>query len=212
MYQIILNGSELAVTERPTYIRLQSNGAYGLCERADAQGIAYEGTPYHVQGFPDLGGEDIQTVILYEIDGGKRLMNTAAQAAATRTLTEIAFVTMAENDTIPQTTAAEHPEAFPAWATGVSYAVGQYRTYQSTLYRCVQAHTSQSDWTPDTAASLWTLAADPTEEYPEWIAPTGAHNAYAMGDKVTHNGTRYVSTVDSNVWEPGVYGWEEVSE
>ena len=75
--------------------------------------------------------------------------------------------------------------------------------------RCVQAHTSQATWTPEDAASLWTRIADPAQEWPEWIQPTGAHNAYAKGAKVTHAGKRWVSDVDANTWEPGVYGWTE---
>ena len=52
----------------------------------------------------------------------------------------------------------------------------------------------------------------PSEEYPEWVRPTGAHDAYAQGAKVTHNGKKWTSNVENNVWEPGVYGWTEVIE
>ena len=89
---------------------------------------------------------------------------------------------------------------------------GDIRQYNGLLYRCAQPHTSQSDWTPTAAASLWTRIADPTQEWPEWIQPTGVHDAYAKGAKVSHNGKHYVSTADANVWEPGVYGWTEVTE
>ena len=101
---------------------------------------------------------------------------------------------------------------FDAWnADGVSYAKGDIRQYNGLLYRCIQAHTSQSDWTPSAAVSLWTRIADPTQEWPEWIQPTGAHDAYASGAKVSHNGKHWISTADANVWEPGVYGWEEAT-
>ena len=50
----------------------------------------------------------------------------------------------------------------------------------------------------------------PSEEYPEWVRPTGAHDAYAQGAKVSHNGKKWTSDVGGNVWEPGVYGWTEV--
>ena len=95
------------------------------------------------------------------------------------------------------------------WEAGVSYAVGNIRRYDGQLYRCVQAHTSQADWTPDTAVSLWVRIADPADEWPEWSQPVGAHDAYQTGDKVSHGGQHWVSTVDGNVWEPGVYGWEK---
>ena len=52
---------------------------------------------------------------------------------------------------------------------------------------------------------------DPTEEIPEWVQPDST-NPYMAGDKVTHNGAIWTSTVDNNVWEPGIYGWEEVDE
>lgn len=215
MYTITKSGVEIAVTERPTYIRLQSNGAFGLCTREKAQGIAWEGTPYHVEGFPAIDREGIETVTLTEIDGGKRITQNEQQAASSRKIAEVAFITMAEADTIPQTVAVQYPEAFPAWQPNVAYKLNQYRTDtvdgETKLYRCVQAHTSQEGWEPHSAASLWTLAADPGEEWPAWIYPTGAHNAYALGAQVTHNGKRWRSTVANNVWEPGAYGWEEVT-
>lgn len=52
----------------------------------------------------------------------------------------------------------------------------------------------------------------PSEEYPEWVRPTGAHDAYAQGAKVSHNGKKWTSDIAANVWEPGVYGWTEVIE
>ena len=52
-------------------------------------------------------------------------------------------------------------------------------------------------------------AGDPAEEWPEWSQPIGAHDAYAAGDKVSHNSKHWVSNVNANVWEPGVYGWDE---
>ena len=101
---------------------------------------------------------------------------------------------------------------FDEWnAGGVAYAKGDIRQYNGLLYRCAQPHTSQSDYTPSTAVSLWTRIADPTQEWPEWIQPTGAHDAYAKGAKVSHNGKHWISNVDNNVWEPGVYGWTEAA-
>lgn len=97
-------------------------------------------------------------------------------------------------------------------AESVEYVSGDIRQYNGLLYRCVQAHTSQATWTPEAAASLWTRIADPAQEWPEWIQPTGAHNAYAQGAKVSHNGKHWISDVGANVWEPGVYGWTEQVE
>lgn len=121
----------------------------------------------------------------------------------------IVFVTLAEAGQIDDVTAGEHSDMFSEWAYPVAYSQGQLRRYGDKLYRCVSAHTSEADWTPDRAVSLWTAVADPKEEWPEWSQPVGAHDAYNKGDKVSHDGRHYISDVDANVWEPGVYGWTE---
>lgn len=125
----------------------------------------------------------------------------------------IVFVTLAESGSIDDVTASEHASTFAEWQSGVSYKVGNIRRYgEGLLYRCIQDHTSQDDWTPDAAVSLWVNISDPAEEWPAWSQPVGAHDAYQTGDKVSHNGKHWKSTVDNNVWEPGAYGWEEVNE
>lgn len=96
---------------------------------------------------------------------------------------------------------------FPDWETSKSYAVGDRVKYNGLLYKCVQAHTSQADWTPDVVPALWVRTS--TEEWPEWIQPTGAHDAYAKGSKVSHNGKHWISDIDANVYEPGAFGWTE---
>lgn len=96
---------------------------------------------------------------------------------------------------------------FEDWQTDTVYSVGDRRKYDGLLYRCVQAHTSQADWTPPAVPALWVRTS--TEEWPEWIQPTGAHDAYSKGDKVSHNGKHWISDVDANIWEPGAYGWSE---
>lgn len=113
--------------------------------------------------------------------------------------------------TAPDAVLLAQPMAmYDEWsADSVAYTLNDIRQYNGLLYRCVQAHTSQATWTPEDAPSLWTRIADPAQEWPEWIQPTGAHNAYAKGAKVSHNGKHWISDVDANVWEPGVYGWTE---
>ena len=108
--------------------------------------------------------------------------------------------------TLDDETALTGVELFPMWPIGRAYAVDDRVQYGGILYKCVQAHTSQADWTPDITPALWVAVS--IEEYPEWVQPTGAHDAYNIGDKVTHNGKTWVSDVDNNVWEPGVYGWK----
>lgn len=104
-------------------------------------------------------------------------------------------------------TALTGVELFPAWTVGKAYAVSDRVQHVGILYKCVQAHTSQADWTPDTTPALWVVVS--IDEYPEWVQPTGAHDAYNTGDKVSYNGKHYICTADANVYAPGVYGWEE---
>lgn len=108
---------------------------------------------------------------------------------------------------LPDEEAETVTDLFPDWEEGKAYIVGDRVKYNSLLYRCVQAHTSQADWTPDAVPALWVRTS--TEEWPEWIQPTGAHDAYNQGDKVSHNEKHWISDIDANVYEPGVYGWIE---
>lgn len=98
------------------------------------------------------------------------------------------------------------PTMFPKWETDTAYTVGERIEHNGTLYRVVQAHTSQADWTPNVTPALWVAVS--LDEYPQWVQPTGSHDAYKVGDKVTYNEQKWVSIVDANVWQPGVYGWE----
>lgn len=115
-------------------------------------------------------------------------------------------------DTLEDSTALDYIELFPMWKEDIAYEVGARVRYADILYKCLQAHTSQSTWNPEDAASLWArvLIPDP-ETIPEWIQPDST-NPYMTGDKVTHNGKTWICNIDNNVWEPGVYGWDEVTE
>jgi chitodextrinase len=98
---------------------------------------------------------------------------------------------------------------YPAWREEVEYAVGDRVLYNDVLYRVLQTHTSQATWTPDISANLFAKVLIPdVNVIPEWEQPDST-NPYMIGDKVKHNGKTWVSIVDNNVWEPGIYGWEE---
>ena len=113
------------------------------------------------------------------------------------------------SESLPDQTASEVPYLFPVWRPDTEYAAGDRRRFGMTLYKCVQTHTSQDNWTPDVTPALWARAYDPAVEWPEWVQPTGAQDAYMTGDKVSHNDRHWVSMADYNTWEPGVYGWDE---
>ena len=103
--------------------------------------------------------------------------------------------------------ALENIYLYPKWAEGLEVKVDERYRYGDTLYKCVQQHTTQADWTPDVSPALWVVVS--LDEFPAWRQPTGAHDAYNQGDKVSHNEKHWISDVDANVWEPGVYGWTE---
>lgn len=99
---------------------------------------------------------------------------------------------------------------YPAWREEVTYTTGQRVRHDGTLYKVLQDHTSQADWTPEAAPSLFAKVLIPDENViPAWEQPDST-NTYKKGDKVTHNGKMWVSDVDNNSWEPGVYGWSAI--
>ena len=102
------------------------------------------------------------------------------------------------------------PNLYPTWKVETNYSVDDRVLYNGVLYKVLQEHTSQADWTPNVAPSLFTKVLIPDENViPEWEQPDST-NPYMTGDKVSHNGKTWVSTVDNNVWEPSVYGWETI--
>ena len=129
---------------------------------------------------------------------------TRGEAKAFRAKIERAAAAVTED-----ATALELIELFPAYHVGVAYVVGDRFRYGGKLYRVVQAHTSQADWAPDGTPALYTRIT--LDEWPDWVQPTGAHDAYATGAKVKHSGKRWISEIDANVWEPGVCYWTEVT-
>ena len=122
--------------------------------------------------------------------------------------------------TLSEERALEIASVYPAWEPMKSYVIGDIVSYgvnslgDPQLYKIVQAHTSQSDWTPSTTPSLYDAFGLDASGYPIWAQPSGAHDAYSKGDVVNYNGTIYESVIDGNVWSPDVYpaGWKTVSD
>lgn len=102
---------------------------------------------------------------------------------------------------------------YPEWSSdGLTYKANDRLMYNDKFYKVLQDHTSQSDWTPDTSSSLYVEIADPSNEYSEFVQPSGAHDAYAKGDRVTFEGKHYISLIDANAYSPTAYpaGWQLV--
>lgn len=127
-----------------------------------------------------------------------------SKAYQIRKLIEKASVSLSDEDALTGV------ELFPVWKSDAIYQTGDRVQYEGTLYKCLQSHNAQADWMPSEAVSLWVRVDDPSIEFPQWIQPTGAHDAYAKGAKVSHKDKHWISDIDSNVYEPSVYGWSEV--
>lgn len=103
-------------------------------------------------------------------------------------------------------------DLYPEWEVDKVYQLNERIMYNGVMYRVVIGHTSQADWAPDAAHSLFAKVLIPSADtIYDWVQPDST-NPYMTGDKVKHNDKVWVSIVDNNVWEPGVYGWEEVIE
>lgn len=131
-------------------------------------------------------------------------MITRTKAMTLRALIEKSATSLDDED------ALKGAELFPKWQSDFLYQTGERVRYDGVLYRCLITHTSQTDWIPSDAVSLWARVLIPDPEIiPEWVQPEST-NPYMMGDKVRHLGKVWISTIDYNVYEPSVYGWDEV--
>ena len=124
-----------------------------------------------------------------------------------RVYIEKAAISLSDEDAI------EAVNLFPSWNDNEAYEVGQRVQYNGTLYKCLQAHTSQSAWTPTDAPSLWAKVLIPDANViPEWEQPDST-NPYMIGDKVMFEGQVYQSVINTDIWSPAAYpaGWKLVN-
>lgn len=205
------DGTELCLVDKARYIKRSDYGVFVEAEQKDAIGVAVKGVVYNLLGHDEIAGAD--TVLVSDASTADELTTQRADLAEQKNVAAIIFVSLAEKGDIDEVTTTEHANLFEAWVTDKDYAVGKIVVRPNgNLYKCVQAHRSQAGWEPENTPALWNKIGDPTEEYPEWSQPLGAHDAYPLGAKVSHNGKKWVNDVASNVWEPGVYGWTEVAK
>lgn len=99
----------------------------------------------------------------------------------------------------------------PPWKVGIAVLVGDVYQYGDNVFQVIQAHTTQSDWTPDRVPALFKRYYEPSDNPWPWVQPLGAHDAYPLDARVLHNGYTWKSLYAANVWEPGVFGWENLT-
>ena len=140
-------------------------------------------------------------------------MNKRQQAAELRRAVQLFLATLdAESQSAEMLAVAS---AFPAWRAGAAYKAGEVLRYgenaagDAQLYQVLQEHAAAEEWTPDPAVSLYKPVGVTEDGVPVWVQPLGTEDAYGAGDRVSHQGKLWVSELDGNVWEPGVYGWTE---
>ena len=130
-------------------------------------------------------------------------MITIALAKKLRAYIEKAALSLTDED------ALDAVELYPIWQIDTKYTAGDRYRHEGVLYRCVQSHTSQAGWEPDKTPALWTVVS--LDEWPAWVQPTGAQDAYMLNAKVSHKDAHWTSDYDNNTWEPSVFGWSRVN-
>ena len=137
---------------------------------------------------------------------GREFGRTAKRGLDTAALT---FVHLAQSGEFDDVTVTENADLFPLWDGNWTGKAGSIVRDEGLLYKSIHDVGPGQNTKPSATPAMWTKIGNPAEEWPEWVQPIGAHDAYKIGDKVTHNGKKWVSTANGNVWQPGVYGWTQ---
>lgn len=138
------------------------------------------------------------------------IRSSARRSESAQAVAELMFVKMAQEEQFDETTITEYPDLFVVWDENWRGKRGDIVQDEGNLYRSIHdVNDAGQNTKPSETPSMWTPLGKPGEEFPDWVQPLGAHDAYAQGAKVSHNGKKWVSAVANNVWEPGVYGWDE---
>ena len=210
--KLIAGDKEIAIAQRPCATSVRIND-----KRCDAFRIVLDGSLDESQ-IEALSKNDWRVMI------GDNLIETVA-GCNTLVKHEVVFAkVLTENEefksllqpilgVLSDEKAIEFTDLYPEWNSGTPYIIDTRVSYNGVLYKCITEHISTDEWTPDIAKSLWANVLTSTSEdvINPWVQPDST-NPYGMGDKVAHNDKVWESVTDNNVWEPGVYGWEEVIE
>jgi len=148
--------------------------------------------------------------IIADINTKAEQAEEAVKTEATKRLTESKVAEIyTEVAVLDANDALEQISLFPPYNIGVAYVTNQRFQYNGGLFKVLQNHTSAIQWKPTEAVSLY-VKVTPPDVIAAWVQPAGAHDAYQIGDKVTHTNKTWESTAANNVWEPGVYGWVQI--
>ena len=195
----------------------------GIEEDDNARFVAIEGQLY------ERANEMVQLAVIVDeiVPQAEQAAEIAASKTAGRALTELrdematirqAARKLVRIDDLTPDDIADLVALYEIWEPTQEVKSGATRSHNGKLYKVVQAHITQEDWTPDATPALWVeIAPAATEEaeeiVPEWVQPTGAHDAHKVGDKVLYNGKVYRSLIGANTWSPIEYpqGWKEVA-
>ena len=146
MYRIMKNGAMIALGENLRYIRMQENGSYGFCDKEDAQGVAMDSKPFHVEGMDELYGAD--TVTIEDVDAGTIVMDLAAASAV--------YASVADADGITPAEISLHPDLFPRLkGDGSLIKAGTHINWHGTIKRAANALWDTVENNPDNAPTLW---------------------------------------------------------
>jgi len=153
----------------------------------------------------DLSAEEIEEELIQQIE-------SMADSAESRI--DMKLLVKLLSDKLTAATdeeAIEFKSLYKPYRVGVRVEKGDrfYYPLNDKLYQVVQGHTTQLHYKPDENITLYKEVLPPDTIGP-WVQPLGAGYEYHMGDKVTHKGSTWESTINNNVWEPGVYGWMKV--
>lgn len=198
---LTVNGNNFA-TQEPVTPDMFLNGLSPVIISDGEKETKYKRANLRYIGPVDLAPDDDEEVITYLFGITEQ---TDSQLREEEGLSYLASLLLTDEQAVAA------PFLFDEWdPNSVSYTAEVSKvTYNDLLYKCLQSNVSQASWNPKDAVSLWVRIDDPAIEWPEWRQPTGAHDAYPIGAKVSHNDKHWVSNVDNNVWEPGAYGWDE---
>ena len=167
-----------------------------------------------LMGYKIIVGDDKKKHLIFDQEKYDNYLKKEAEKTELENANDM-FEEMAKEQILP-TLSDEIAYAFkmlyPLYEIGDEYKAGDRIRYNSKFYKVLLDHTSQEDWTPDVAVSLFAEISDPADEYPEFIQPINAETVYMTGDKVTFEGNKYVSLIDNNAYSPTAYpaGWQLV--